>query len=73
MNNPYSDACSVVHDGKYVAFSAVSEEDAAAKLEVVLWPWIVGGVSVALLVTFGIAGIVYRLKQIKKSPNKIDA
>lgn len=73
MNNPYSDSYSVVHDGKYVAFSAVSEEDAAAKLEVVLWPWIVGGVSVALLVTLGSAGIMYRLKKIKKDQPPIEA
>ncbi|MBQ8287247.1 MAG: hypothetical protein IJX76_00560 [Clostridia bacterium] len=72
MHNPYSASYSVVHNGEYIAFSAVSEEDAAAKLEVVLWPWIVGGVSVALLATVGIVGIVYRLRKIKKSKTEID-
>ena len=73
LHNPYFDSYSVVHNGEYIAFSDVSEEDAAAKLEVDLWPWIVGGVSVALLATFGIVGIVYRLKKIKESPNEMDA
>ncbi len=69
LHNPYSDFCWVAHNGEYIAFSTVSEEDAVAKLDGILWPWVVGGASVALLVTAGCTVLVIRLRKWKKTQN----